>query len=87
MTTASFFLSGTGPICLARPSHRDVVAAPLRTPYRRSAAAIAASPKHDVDAAFVVHEARSHQAQTSIPSLLRHRGSLNPYNSGAVRAV
>jgi hypothetical protein len=53
---------------LPRPSHRDVVAAPPFRPSSRSAAAIAIPAKRGVDAAFVVHEARSYQAQTSIPS-------------------
>ena len=87
MTAASFHLSRTGPICLARSSRRDVVAAPLRRPYFRSAATIAVHQKHGVDAAFVSREARGHQAQPSIPSVLRHRGSLNPHSPGTVPAV
>jgi hypothetical protein len=87
MTVASFYLSRTRPICLARPSHRDVVAAPLRTPCYRSVEAIAAPPKHRVDVAFVVHEAPQLPRANAHPATLRHRGSLNPHSPGAVRAV
>jgi hypothetical protein len=36
---------------------------------------------------FVSREARTHQAQPSIPSVLRHWGSLNPHSPGTVPAV
>lgn len=68
MTVPSFYLSRTAVICLPRPSHRDVVAAPPSRPSRRSAAPIAIPAKRAADAAFAVHEACSYQAQTSIPS-------------------
>ena len=87
MTAASFYLS-RGPICLARSSHgTGVVVAPRRRPCYRSAAAIAAPPKHGLDAAFVVREARGPQAQPSIPSVQRHWDSLNPHSPGTVPAV
>jgi hypothetical protein len=85
MTAASFYLS-RGPFAW-RDQATGVVVAPRRRPCCRSAAAIAAPPKHGVDAAFVVREARSPQAQPSIPSVLRHWGSLNPHSPGTVPAV
>jgi hypothetical protein len=68
MTVASFHLSHTTPICLLRPSQRNVVAAPPFNPFLRSAAAIVIPVKRGVDAALVVHEAYGCQAQTSLPS-------------------
>lgn len=72
MTLARRNLSRIGPLYLPRSSHGDVVASPPRRPRRRGAAPLANPPKHGVDAAFVVAEARTRQTRPSFPAVLRH---------------
>jgi hypothetical protein len=67
MTTDNCSLHHTRPICLARPSHWEIVAAPLWRPCRRGAVPTIASQKHGVVTIFGVGEDRTDQAQPSIP--------------------
>jgi hypothetical protein len=86
MTAASFYLADWADL-LGASSHRDLIVAPLPTPCSRSAAPIAAPPKHGVDVAFAVHEAPQLPSANAHSATLRHRISLNPHSPGAVRAV
>ena len=87
MTAASFYL----PV-LGRFAWRDQatgMSLPLR--FRRPAAAVPQlSPllrKHGLDVAFAVHEAPQLPGANAHSATLRHRVSLNPHSTGAVRAV